>query len=386
MLRLRLISALALWFLLTLTCFAQGNQVQDLEALTNAEKQAREEAAALEKRRKVVSGEISDLQKSLQKLARETKVFEKDALALTARKDEIDANIAEITQDIKADEADLMKLLAALQRLETNPPPTLAIRPDDAIASAQAGQLMAALSKQLDQRTKALNVQLEALAQEQAQAEDTKKQIEANKRQLEKRRTRTLALVQDKSALQASIDTQRAEKQVIIDKLAAEAATLRDLLEKLQEEAMRIQPRVKPTPGRPGFVPPALPDGVRPFTQSKGRLSLPVSGNLKRRFGGNEKGLTFSAPSEGQVLAPYAGRVEFAGPFKNYDQVIILSVGEDHFILLTGLGQVFPQTGESIRQGDPVGLLPFNSSGSAELYLEFRRNGRTIDPSPWLAL
>ena len=40
-------------------------------------------------------------------------MFENDALALADRKAKIDANISDITQDIKADEADLMKLLAA---------------------------------------------------------------------------------------------------------------------------------------------------------------------------------------------------------------------------------------------------------------------------------
>ncbi len=386
MLGKRLISAVFIGLCLTASAFAQTGQSQDLEALTQAEKNARAEAAELEKRRKAVTTEIKGLQKDMQKLARETKVYERDALALANQKAEIDANIASITATIKSDEGDLLKLLAALQRLETNPPPVLAIRPDDAIASAQAGQLMAALSKQLDQRTKTLNTQLVILAQEQAQADETQKQIDANQRQLEKRRERTLALVKDKSALQATIDTERAEKQLIIDKLAAEAVTLRELLEKLQEEALRIQPRVKPERGQPNFIPPILPDGVGPFTQSRGRLSLPVSGTLSRRFGGSEKGVTFTAQSQGQVLAPYSGRVEFAGPFKNYEKVIILSVGEGYFILMTGLGEIYTQTGETLRQGDPIGAMPFQSSGAADLYLELRKDGKTLDPSPWLAL
>lgn len=371
---------------------AQDRAPQDLDALTQAEKNARAEAEALEKKREAVSSEINNLEKSLRNLSREVKVFERDSIALNDKKQKIDANIANLENDIQADEAELMKLLAALQRLEANPPPAIILRPDNAIASAQAAQLIAALTKQLDQRTKILSVQLEALAQEKLLAEETQAQIEANKKQLENRRNKTQNLVKNKSDLRASIDTQRAEKQATAMRLAEEAATLRELVEKLENEALRVKPRIKPgrntggrdTGERVASLP--LPDNLGPFNQAKGRLSLPVSGALLKRFGRGEKGLTFASTSEGQVLAPYSGRVEFAGPFKNYDQVIILAVGDGYFLLMTGLGNVFAETGEIVKQGAPIGAMPFERSGASELYLELRKNGTTVDPAPWLAL
>lgn len=385
---LRFISLAAIMLLsVNYNAIAQQASPQDLDALSQAEKTAREEAQALEKQQKAVEGEISNLQRSLKTLARETRVFEQNAQVLTEEKSRIDSNIQAIELDIEKDKIELSKLLAALQRLEATPPPSFVLRPDDAIASAQAGQLMATLSKQLNERTKTLTLQLEDLAQKRAEAEKTQRQIEANSKQLDKKRQSTLALVKNKSKLQASIDAQRTEKQATAEKLASEAATLRELLEKLEKAALNVKPRLKPKRGTAlPDIAPTLPDGIGPFTQAKGRLSLPVTGRLKKRFGSGEKGLTFSAASSGQVLAPYAGRVEFAGPFKNYDQVIILSVGEGYFILLTGLGSVYTQTGDVIRQGDPVGAMPFDSSGQGDLYLELRKDGSTLDPSPWLAL
>lgn len=385
---LRLISLTAVLFLsLGLYAHAQEASSQDLDALSQAEKQAREEAKALEKKQKVIEDEISTLQKSLKTLARETRVFEKNAQSLIIEKSRIEANIATIEAAIKIDQVELSKLLAALQRLENNPPPSFALRPDDAIASAQAGQLMATLSKQLAQRTKALTLQLEDLAQQRSEAEKTQRQIEANSKQLDKKRQNTLALVKNKSKLQASIDRQRTEKQAVAEQLASEAADLRELLEKLQAEALKVKPRIKPERGTAlPDGPLTLPDGIGPFTQSKGRLSLPVTGKLSKRYGSGEKGLTFSTTSQGQVLAPYAGRVEFAGPFKNYDQVIILSVGEGYFILMTGLGAIYAETGDVIGQGAPLGAMPFDSSGAGELYLELRKDGSPVDPSSWLAL
>ena len=365
------------------------NTDQDLQNLTVAETTARKEAEALRKQKEAVASEITTLQKSLKKIARETRIFERDAQKLAKEKREIDINIARLNASIKTDNEGLLELLSALQRLEASPPPSMVLRPDNAITSAQSGQLMAALTEQLDQRTKTLKIQLESLSHEKKKAEVTQNQISANAKQLKKRRTQTLALVKTKSDLQKSIDKQRAEKEATIIKLAKEAATLKELLEKLRLEAMNVVPRIKPDTGQNrslATAPLSLPKGVTSFAKAKGRLNLPVEGRLKHRFGGGEKGLTFLAQSEGQVLAPYAGRVEFAGPFKNYDQVVILAVGDGYYILLTGLGQIYAETGETVRQGDPIGVLPYNRAGNDELYLELRKNGKTLDPAPWLAL
>lgn len=391
MFTLRLISCVLVWFCFCSLAVAQTQNPKDLDALTQAEKAARAEAQALEKRRKAVTGEISDLEGSLEKLAREIRGFEQDSLALQNKKDEIDIRISEIKYSLGQNRTELLKLLSALQRMEANPPPALALRPNDAIANAQAAQLMATLSKQLDQRTKVLTAQLTRLSEEQARADETQAQIDANQRQLERRRAEAQGLVKEKSALRKSIDTQRAEKQALAQKLAQESESLRELLEKLESEAKAIYPRVKPgrgvsTPTKRPALPLSLPEGVGPFARAKGRLTLPVSGPLTKRYGNNEQGLTFSTPSRGQVLAPYAGRVEFAGPFKNYDKVIIVDVGEGYYILMTGLGDIFAEIGETLTQGEPVGNMPFSSSGSNELYLEVRKDGQTVDPGPWLAL
>lgn len=372
----------------SLPAFAQINTPEDLDALTQAEKNARAEAEALDRRRYAVNAEITKLENSLRALSREVKVFERDALALEKKQQDIEATISQIEGNILSDRAELTKLLAALQRLEANPPPAMVMRPDNAIEAAQAAQLIAALTQQLDQRTKILSAQLETLSQEKDRAEINQRQILANQKQLQRRRNETRNIVKEKSTLRASIDTQRAEKQAIANRLAAEAATLRELVEKLEAEALRVKPRIKPKKGQSTGrrITPPLPGNLGDFAKAKGQLSLPVSGPLLKRFGRGEKGLTFETPSEGQVLAPYAGRVEFAGPFKNYDQVIILAVGDGYFLLMTGLGDIFAETGEVIKQGSPVGTMPFVRSGSGELYLELRKNGRTVDPAPWLSL
>jgi len=84
-----------------------------------------------------------------------------------------------------------------------------------------------------------------------------------------------------------------------------------------------------------------------------------------------------------QVIAPYSGRIEFSGPFKNYNNVIILNVGDGYFILMTGLGDIYAQTGQNVVSGEPIGLMP-RIPKKTELYIEFRKNGAPINPTPWL--
>jgi septal ring factor EnvC (AmiA/AmiB activator) len=94
--------------------------------------------------------------------------------------------------------------------------------------------------------------------------------------------------------------------------------------------------------------------------------------------------MTVTASSKSQVVAPASARVEFAGDFKNYDKVVILNMDDGYFLLLTGLGETFPETGEIVSAGQPLGLMPFNPKNKTELYIELRKDGATINPKPWL--
>jgi septal ring factor EnvC (AmiA/AmiB activator) len=59
-------------------------------------------------------------------------------------------------------------------------------------------------------------------------------------------------------------------------------------------------------------------------------------------------------------------------------------------LLLAGFERIDSALGESVLAGEPVGIV--GSSGGAvasrgapaRIYLELRRNGRPIDPTPWL--
>ena len=364
---------------------------EQLESLTKAGAEARRKEAELAKRKKSVQGEISKLKKDLVRTASESQSFEKEGRSIEAKLSAMEIEAERLDAAIYGDRQALMQLLAALQRIENNPPPPLATNPSDAVRAARAATLAAALSSELKTRADTLAQQLSELKALRADMAGKRDSLEANSIALNRRRARINAMVKQKSDLEQTIakDKERASKEV--KRLTEEAKTLRELIESFEAATAELAPRLKPNAKRGATSrksvaakPVKLPKGVSSFAKAKGKLRAPVQGRVTRQYGSGEKGITMKTRASAQVIAPYAGRIEFAGAFKNYDNVVILNVGGGYFILLTGIGETYVETGENILIGEPLGLMPFNGKDGAELYIEFRKNGGTINPKPWL--
>ena len=95
-----------------------------------------------------------------------------------------------------------------------------------------------------------------------------------------------------------------------------------------------------------------------------------------------------------QVTAPVDGKVEFAGPFRSYGQLLILNPGEGYLVLLAGMSQISAEIGQTVRAGEPLGTMGDGPSSVTllgdqvqearpVLYIEFRNNGEAVDSAPW---
>jgi murein hydrolase activator len=138
-----------------------------------------------------------------------------------------------------------------------------------------------------------------------------------------------------------------------------------------------------------------------PFTAMAGQLSLPVSGRLSARFGqddgagGARMGDMVATHSGAIVTAPTDGAVLYAGPFRSYGQLLILDAGDGYHVVLAGMGRISVAPGQTLLAGEPVGVMGESrvasvaaiGGGSAgpELYVEFRKEGKPVDPAPWWA-
>jgi len=181
-----------------------------------------------------------------------------------------------------------------------------------------------------------------------------------------------------------------------IEKHRREISTLKrdeTRLAKLIEQLSQMLARTKP----PRLRNERLPDGapaIGAFGQLKGRLYLPVRGELKNRFGGPRegsgvlwKGLFIASPTGQDVKAIAPGRVVFADWLRGFGNLLIIDHGDGYMSLYGNNESLFKQVGDAARSGETVAAVG-NSGGNMDsgLYFEIRHQGVAFDPLGWVSL
>jgi septal ring factor EnvC (AmiA/AmiB activator) len=122
------------------------------------------------------------------------------------------------------------------------------------------------------------------------------------------------------------------------------------------------------------------------FAKAFGQLLYPIRGDVIQSFGettiagAHTRGMTIRGRARAQVVAPTDGTVLFAGPFKNYGQLLILDNGDSYLTLLAGMDRIDTSVGQEVLAGEPIGQMKENNS---DLYIEIRKDGQPVDPAPW---
>ncbi len=160
---------------------------------------------------------------------------------------------------------------------------------------------------------------------------------------------------------------------------AARSASLRDAIASLQ----RAQGRHHPDAPAIAAAAPLAVDGPGPA-----RLALPVAGPVVQRYGaptvtGPANGISFAPPPSALVSSPCAGRIDFAGPFRSYGEMVIIDCGGDARVVLAGLDRLDAASGAPVRRGEPVGRMPDFAPGTGSrptLLFQLRLGTGTADP------
>lgn len=131
-----------------------------------------------------------------------------------------------------------------------------------------------------------------------------------------------------------------------------------------------------------------------PFAALRGKLALPVRGELGSRFGSPRndggvtwKGLFIAARPGDDVRAVADGRVVYADWLRGFGNLLIVDHGDSYMTLYANAEALLKQVGDVIRGGETVATVG-NSGGNAEsgLYFEMRHEGRPFDPLNWVKL
>ena len=168
---------------------------------------------------------------------------------------------------------------------------------------------------------------------------------------------------------------------------------LSQLIERLAREAARKNNK-KPGKRIANQALPHADTGSGPFRQLKGKLRLPVIGELMNRFGGQRqdsglswKGLFISAKPGRDIKAVAGGRVVYADWLRGFGNLLIIDHGDGYMSLYGNNESLLKQAGEEARAGETIAATG-NSGGNPDsgLYFELRFQGKPFDPIPWVTL
>ncbi len=222
-----------------------------------------------------------------------------------------------------------------------------------------------------------------------AQARDKSQEISALQNE---ERSQRHSLEKDKRArLQTlnKIAKQLKQQRREMGRLQRDENRLSQLVDKLAK--MLAQPKGK-NQAHNEKLPDSTFDG-KPFASLKGKLALPVKGEVANRFGGTRpdstvlwKGLFLRAAASQSVKSVAAGRVVFADWLRGFGNLLIIDHGHGYMSLYGNNESLFKQVGDTLRGGDTIASVG-NSGGNEEfgLYFELRHEGNPLDPMKWVA-
>ncbi len=127
------------------------------------------------------------------------------------------------------------------------------------------------------------------------------------------------------------------------------------------------------------------------FSALKGKLNLPVRGDVTNRFGASRsdtgvswKGLFIRANEGSDVKSVASGRVVFADWMRGFGNLIIVDHGSGYMSLYGNNQAVLKKVGDEVDAGDNIAAVG-NSGGNESngLYYELRRASKPFDPLSW---
>lgn len=291
---------------------------------------------------------------------------------------------AQLSRQLQAREGEVSQLLGVLLTIGTAPPPVLLLHPVGPAGAARSGMILAEVTPALQARAGQLRSDLQEV--------------------------QTLRLLQQ-NAVTVLQEGLAGVQQARTD-LSQAMANRTDLPKRFTEDPVRTAILISSVETLDGFasgLSQITGEDVAPLDTDiaalKGRLDLPVQGVVLHRAGEADAagirrdGIILATRPRALVNSPTAATIRYRGPLLDMGNVMILEPQPDTLFVLSGLNEVFGETGQVIPAGAPVGLmggaapeigaiLSLSGDGtgtdrSETLYIEVREGGRPVDPETW---
>ena len=227
------------------------------------------------------------------------------------------------------------------------------------------------------------------LEQDAAKKERIKKGISLKKQEIEDQKGK-------KAVYLTKVRQDRKSYEASLKELQANASRLQTMIERLDALSRRKLSSRHEKPGSRLKLAPELPPVPdRGFASQKGRLSLPVRGELIESFGKHKhpefnsytfsKGISISAGIGTEIRAIYEGSVIFADYFKGYGNMVIVDHGGGYFSLYAHASRIHKKVGSEVSRNESLATVgDMDSTKGSILYFEIRHQGKPVDPAEWV--
>ncbi len=392
----------------------QQETAHKLEELKSKIRETKERKQSLEAKKQSVGEALHSLQEKMVAAARHIQETEDRVTGLETKVGDLKAQTTAQEAKLQHRRDQLMVSLAAMQRLSRQPPALVFLRPEDSLTTIRSATLLSTVVPELRDRAEAIRQDLVMLRTLRSELEAERIKLKAELAGLKAQRQEMDGLVADRRQEQQQLGVEASKEARRLARYAKQAKSLEGLIAKLEEEyadrraaaaqasktlakrpesetAVDATPKARPKTGADEATIPG-----RSFASVQGRLPMPARGPIVRTFGerdklGNtSKGIVIATRANAQVVAPHDGRVVFAGPFRDYGEILIISHGQGYHTLLAGMSRISAVAGQWVLAGEPVGVMgagegPESSKSRARLYVELRSNGKPVNPLLWLA-
>lgn len=329
-------------------------------------------------------------------LAARIQQAEADLEAARARYTLVRAARAELTARLAKQQEPAARLVGALQVAARRPLALSALQPGSLEDLVHVRAVLATAVPAIRQRTQGLRADVERGQALEARAERALAALRAGEAALRARRQRLAGLEtrQRLASREARAGAAREAERALA--LAEEARDLDGLVRRLDEvAALRRDLAALPGPvlrpanlsdlsGAPPEPVRASPAATAPPPRG---FQLPVHGRTlvgfgeRRASGLASTGITLAPAADAQVVAPAAGRVAFAGPYRGFGRIVIIEHDGGWTSLVTGLARIDVAVGDVLIGGSPMGAA--GRRGEA-VTIELRRAGEPVNPLQFL--
>lgn len=359
---------------------------RDLEGIKKKIENEKKNLSELQVKEGSVLQTLNKIQTDLERSRKELSAANAKLGSLTAELRAEEAEAQRLGQSIAARRALWEKRAAALYRWQKDGAAVTIFNGDGSLGDflRRRKYLAAAIAfdrdlvGKLEEESQHREILRESLARKQSELNEQKKALSVARAAVSRE-------AEKKKLLLGSLRREKTTRERALREMEAAAQRLQKMMEEIARRALN-KPKQQPTPA------PSTGTGLEAL---RGRLDWPVRGTVSAPFGKYKhpefateifrNGIDIDAPEGEEIRAVEKGTVVYADRFSGYGKMVIVDHGERYYTIYGHLSEILKKTGDEVRHGEVLARAGDSDSlGGSKLYFELRKDGRPVDPLPWL--